>query len=396
MQRRLIDPRPDWEAKAEEIGFLHHTADGEPYWAEDRYYAFGMDEVLAIESATNELHARCLDAVQHVIDEKRYTELAIPAHAVPLIERSWNDDDPTLYGRFDFAYSGGAPKMLEYNADTPTSLLEASVAQWQWLQDRFPALDQFNSIHERLISQWAHLRPYLRGPTLYLASLPVPEDICTVNYLRDTAAQAGVETHFLPLQEIGWHEETRRFVADGDANHAIDSAFLLYPWEWMIQEAFADAIMWTNGRVQWIEPAWKMVLANKGILPILWELFPDHPNLLPAYREDYLFDPGVEYVQKPLYSREGANVTLHSPYRAEISTGGDYGEEGYVYQGYAPLPELNGWHPVIGSWVIGGEAAGMGIRESRSVVTDNLSRFVPHAIVGPEGSVAQAARAGII
>ena len=380
MERRAIEPRGDWEARAEEIGFLHHTAGGEPYWAEDRYYAFSEEEVLAIESATNELHARCLDAVQHVIDERRYAELALPPHAVPLIERSWDEDDPSIYGRFDFAFSGGAPKMLEYNADTPTSLLEASVAQWQWLQDRFPNADQFNSIHERLIGYWAHLRPYLRGNPLFVSSLPEPEDICTVNYLRDTAEQAGITTRFLPIDEIGWHGDTSRFVADGDAEHPIESIFLLYPWEWMIHEAFADAIMQTNGRVQWIEPAWKMVLSNKGILPILWELFPDHPNLLPAYREDYLFAPGVEYVQKPLLSREGANVTLHSAFQQEVSTGGDYGEEGFVYQAFAPLPEFDGWHPVVGSWVIGGEAAGMGIRESRSLITDNLSRFVPHLI----------------
>jgi glutathionylspermidine synthase len=155
---------------------------------------------------------------------------------------------------------------------------------------------------------------------------------------------------------------------------------MLYPWEWMINEAFAEPLKWTNGHVQWIEPAWKMVLSNKGILPILWELFPDHPNLLPAYREDYLFPPGTEYVQKPLLSREGANVTLHSAWRPEIATTGDYGEEGFVFQEYAPLPEFDGWHPVIGSWVIGGEAAGMGIRESRTIITDNLSRFVPHLI----------------
>ena len=50
------------------------------------------------------------------------------------------------------------------------------------------------------------------------------------------------------------------------------------------------------------------------MLPLLWEMFPGHPNLLPAFFED---DPnaatlGTSFVRKPLYSREGANVALIS------------------------------------------------------------------------------------
>jgi len=82
-------------------------------------------------------------------------------------------------------------------------------------------------------------------------------------------------------------------------------------------------------------------------------------------------------VKKPLLGREGANITLKIADR-ETSTSGPYGEGRYVYQAVASIPEMKSRYPVIGSWVIDGESAGMGIRESTNLITDNLSRFVPH------------------
>ncbi|MCU1382033.1 MAG: glutathionylspermidine synthase, partial [Acidobacteria bacterium] len=127
-------------------------------------------------------------------------------------------------------------------------------------------------------------------------------------------------------------------------------------------------------RVQWIEPIWKMLWSNKVILAVLWELFPNHPNLVPAY----LDAPGdlTSYVTKPKMSREGANVSVVVDQRRVVETAGDYGEEGFVFQQL--VPAANDSHPIIGSWVIDGVSAGIGIRESASLVTDNMSRFVPH------------------
>jgi glutathionylspermidine synthase len=118
-----------------------------------------------------------------------------------------------------------------------------------------------------------------------------------------------------------------------------------------------------------------MLLSNKAILPVLWEMFPGHPNLLPAS-----FEPGrfaTDYVKKPLYSREGANVSINA--RGEsIEAPGEYGEEGFIWQAYHPLPRFGANHCVIGSWIVGSEPAGIGIREDDSPITRNTSRFVPH------------------
>jgi glutathionylspermidine synthase len=300
--------------------------------------------------------------------------MGIPEAAVPLIESSWEAEPPSLYGRLDLAYDGKEPpKLLEYNADTPTSLLEAAVVQWYWLQDVFPKRDQFNSLHERLIALWKELTPYLVGRRIDFCSMDDAEDGMTVTYLLDTAQQAGIEASLFPIAEIGWNGHT--FV--GPEDRPLGSVFKLYPWEWLVHEEFGKHL--GTAMTQWIEPPWKMLLSNKGLLPVLWKLFPRHPNLLQAS-----FDtPGLmmSWVKKPLLGREGANITLHQ-FGSDIVTEGDYGEEGFIYQEFAGLKSFDKQYPIIGSWVIGHEpgntAAGMGIRESEGPITTNTSRFVPH------------------
>lgn len=373
MRRRSSTPRPDWEKKVESVGLTWHSLD-QPYWNEAAYYEFSSDEVDTLEAATNELEKMTLAAAQHIIDNRLYGRMGIPDVAVPLIESSWEAEPPSLYGRFDFSYDGvHPPKLLEYNADTPTSLLEAAVVQWYWLQDLFPKRDQFNSIHERLVALWKELTPYLPGGRVDFCSLDDAEDGMTVTYLQDTAQHAGLTTSIFPIHEIGW--DGRSFV--GPDNEALGAVFKLYPWEWMVREAFGQHV--GKAETIWIEPPWKMLLSNKGILPVLWELYPRHPYLLEAHFDS----PGLmmSWVKKPLLGREGANITLHQPGK-EIQTEGDYGEEGFIYQELAPPAVFDGMHAVIGSWLVGHEegnaAAGMGVRESDSPIIGNTSRFVPH------------------
>jgi glutathionylspermidine synthase len=374
MRRIRCAPRHGWQDKVEKLGLAWHSG-AEPYWNESAFYEFTAKEVEVLETATNELEGMCLQAAQHIIDEKLYARMGIPPMAVPLIEGSWEAEPPSLYGRFDFAYDGaGPPKLLEYNADTPTSLLEAAVAQWYWLQEVYPKRDQFNSIHERLLALWQELIPYIPGRHVDFCSIDDVEDGVTVTYLEDTARQAGLETSAFPINEIGW--DGTSFV--GPEDKPLRAVFKLYPWEWMIHEEFGQYLARPSGPM-WIEPPWKMLLSNKGILPVLWDLFPRHQNLL----ESHFDNPGlmISYVRKPLLSREGANITVHTPER-EIQTGGDYGEEGYIYQELAARKPFDDVYPVLGSWVIGHEegdaAAGMGVRESKDWVTTNLSQFVPH------------------
>lgn len=385
MQRIACPERDDWRQTAEACGFDFHTIDGERYWDERAYYAFTLEEIeRQIEAPTAEIDAMCLELIGRAIrDERHLRRLQIPEAHWPLIAESWQRDDKSLYGRLDLAFTGDGPaKLLEYNADTPTSIFESAVFQWTWLEQAIErqiiprVADQYNSIHERLIEAWKtfgtdrHL--HLTGTT------GSEEDLGTLAYLEDTAIQAGFTTTIIDIEEIGWRDEGGFVDLEG---RDIALAFKLYPWEWMFGDEFGFKI--AEAKTRWIEPPWKAILSNKGILPLLWEMFPGHPNLLPAYFED---DPGARelgasFVRKPLYSREGANVTLISEGVAFAQHEGPYGGEGFVRQGFANLRSFSQQYPVLGSWLVDHTPCGLSIREDESPITGNTSRFLPHAIL---------------
>ncbi|MFH8745979.1 glutathionylspermidine synthase family protein [Streptomyces rimosus] len=397
MKRHTTQPRPGWQQTVEAQGLIYpltrYPDDSlRPYWDESAYYSFTLPEVEALEEVVEELHGMCLAAAAHIVEHRRFADLGIDApRLAELVAESWRRraELPTLYGRFDLRYDGTGPaKMLEYNADTPTSLVEAAGPQWFWMEERFPGADQWNSLHERLVEAWrkqARLLP--PGAPVHFAHSAgdeLGEDLMTVAYLEETARQAGLETVAIPVEEIGWDSLSGRFV--DQRLRFIRSCFKLYPWEWLATDAFGPHVLDTldngggTGTTLWIEPAWKMLLSNKALLAILWELYPGHPNLLPAYldgpRELADGPDGPGYVAKPLLGREGAGVTVHRPGAAPVVR-----DEPCCYQELAPLPDFDGNRVVLGAWVVEDEAAGLGIRESAGLVTDEYARFLPHVIL---------------
>jgi glutathionylspermidine synthase len=385
MRRLELSPRRDWKAKAEAVGFTWHHADGRRYWDERACYVFSLAQIEDhIEPATAELHRLCLELVAEVVEsDALMAKLAIPEGSRDVVATSWRNRDPSLYGRFDFFYDGaGPPKLYEYNADTPTSIYEAAVFQWLWLEDLLAAgempegTDQFNSLYDQLRARFAQIFP--AGGFVHFASdAEFVEDRQTVRFLEDMAAQAGLDPKFVPVREIGLDADGR-FV-DQD-NFIIGALFKLHPWEDMFREPYAVNI--PGSRTQFLEPAWKAVLSNKGAMPLLWERHPGHPNLLESYFDD---DDGADrlgasYARKPLFSREGANVELYQSGRRGRVLDQGYGGEGWIRQALCPPPKFGGNYPVVGSWVIGDQPAGLGVREDRSRVTRDRSRFIPHVI----------------
>ena len=394
MRRHTIAPRPDWQRIVEDQGVIYpltrYPDDSmRPYWDESAYYEFSLPEVEALEDVVEELHRMCLAAAEHIVERNRFADLGIDdPRLAALVAESWRrrGEQPSIYARFDLRYDGEGPaKMLEYNADTPTSLVEAASAQWFWMEDRFPGADQWNSLHERLVDAWKRQSPLLPpGAPVHFAHSAADElgeDLMTVAYLRETADQAGLATEVVSMEDIGWDGLTGRFV-DKQLGF-IRSCFKLYPWEWLATDEFGPHVLDTldngggTGSTLWIEPAWKMLLSNKALLAVLWELYPGHPNLLPAYLDGprELADEGG-YVAKPLLGREGAGVTVHEPGSAPPQP-----EEACCYQALAPLPDFDGNRTVLGAWVVGDESAGLGIRESSGLITDEYARFVPHVIL---------------
>ena len=373
MQRETLTPRGDWQRQFEDLGFHFHSLD-DVYWDESACYRFSTSEIDMIEEATWKLNALCIAAVDHVITKRAFAPFALPDWMIEYVTASWDADAPTLFGRFDLRYDGiNAPKLLEFNADTPTSLLEASVAQWNWQQQVRPRHDQFNSLHEKLIAAWKHIAGTLDKPAvMYFGCVKDNiEDLGNVEYLRDTALQGGIDARLIYMDDIGWEEKFKTFV--DLENRPLPALFKLYPWEWIALEEFGPHLQAAGIPV--IEPAWKVLMSSKALLPLLWELNPGHPNLLPCFFEQSRAP--AQFVKKPFYSREGENVEIHTS-SGIIAQPGTYGAEGYVYQAYAALPDFDNNFPVIGSWIIGDEPAGLGIRENRQQITTNTSRFVPH------------------
>ncbi|WP_406858235.1 glutathionylspermidine synthase family protein [Alsobacter sp. KACC 23698] len=381
MRRIRSWERPDWRALAEQEGFVFHTAPDAPYWTETVCYGFTLREIEDdLEAPSGELHAMCLELVARVVrDERSLRRLRIPEWAWPLIADSWSRADPSLYGRFDLAYDARSPaKLLEYNADTPTSAYETACFQWRWLEDLLAAgklphgSDQFNALHDRLIARWPSVSG---GGLLHFACMSaVEEDVATVEYLRNCAAQAGVQTSFVGIEQIGLTDDGA-FVDMQDRR--IARLFKLYPWEWLLAEPFGLRLSGSGLRM--VEPPWKAILSNKGMLALLWEMFPNHPNLLPCWFDDEAPPSVVSYARKPLFSREGANVTLVERGKTLAREDGPYGADGFVRQALAGT-RFNRVHVVLGSWIVGDEPAGLSVRESDEPVTRDTARFVPHYI----------------
>jgi glutathionylspermidine synthase len=380
MERRVTSPRPDWQRIVESQGLSYHSTPAGPYWDESVFYAFYRREIDELEKTSYALNELCLRAVETLLTERTdvlVDRFLIPPPFVELCRRSWDRDEITIYGRFDFAYDGrNPPKLLEYNADTPTALLEASVVQWHWMKDAYPRMDQFNSIHERLIEAWQRWKAEsgVGGEVVYFTGVTtVDEDVMTAAYLRDTAVQAGLRTEQLDIAQVGWNTPRQVFVDTRE--RPMLACFKLYPWEWMLRESFAPHLIEAFDSIRWLEPAWKMILSNKAILPVLWEMFPNHENLLPAAYER-MEGPCV---RKPIFGREGAGVTIipagttEPPYNPPTPFAGPC-----IYQQFNSLPNFQGHFPLIGSWMVNGYACGIGIREDKTAITGNMSRFVPH------------------
>jgi glutathionylspermidine synthase len=146
--------RPGWEAEIEAQGLVYNRTEvpgGEvrSYWREGPFYDFTTDEVHRLEGWVSQLFEMCVAAGDHVVEHDLFDRMRIPPMAREAVRRTWEREPPSVYGRFDLRYDGsGPPQLLEFNADTPTGLVESAVTQWNWHLFTGQGADQWNSLLE--------------------------------------------------------------------------------------------------------------------------------------------------------------------------------------------------------------------------------------------------------
>jgi glutathionylspermidine synthase len=329
-------------------------------WDESACYVLGLREVLRLEAITEELHTMCLGAARQIVTNSRYDELGIPSWAAPGVRRAFAARAPSLYGCLDLWYDGKSPpKLLSYHPDNPPGLVEAAIVQWYWLEQVRPDQDQWNQLHERLVTGWQAITPRLGDKTVHCGWSELDKvgtDRMTVGYLAETARQAGLTPYPIPMRSIGW--DGHHFV--DDRAELITTCFKRYPWAWMVREPYGQYALAESTTVTWVEPAWKLLLASPAMHALLWELYPGHPNLLPAY----LDSPRdlIEYDTLPLPDAAG-----------------------FCYRQASPLPTFDGHGVALSTWLVTdvdgkGRAAGAGFRESHGTTMAGYARFVPHVV----------------
>jgi glutathionylspermidine synthase len=387
MQRIPITERPNLKEAAAEHGFEYKDEKGVTGWNENAYYQFSLDQIEGeIESPTQEIEEMCFQVVDRAINDSSVLDrLCIPEDFWDYIANSWNNSEKNLIGRMDFSYgTGDVAKLLEYNADTPTTLYESAVFQWEWLEQVIEQglvpdnSEQLNDIHESIVEAFSNFK--IETLTHFACNQKIEDDKGTIDYIKECAQEAGVESCSLGMEDIGLDDQER--LTDVD-NHIITTLVKLYPWEWIMGEAFGQYVPACG--VKFIEPPWKAILSNKGLLPLLWGMFEGHPNLLPAFFED---DPGAvdfmndgDYVGKPMLSRQGANIEIVQGGKTLCHSEGPYADSARIIQGFHPLPKFENNYPLIGCWVVASKAVGLCIREDNTLITGQDAQIVPHIIL---------------
>jgi len=390
---QLQNIKPISTKKLEEIGFTWHTDSDNSGYVSDTLVKITQDEAEAYYEAVNEIYDMYAEAAGYVIENNLFFELGIPFNLVDAIKKSWeNDVHWHIYGRFDLAggIDGKPIKLLEFNADTPTALFETALLQWAILKENGMDEDkQFNNVYDAIRENFKRLitlfddtelfdERYDGWKILFSSVYGNDEEEATTKLLRQMATDAGFNTGFEYLQNVKFDENG---IYDRYEN-LYEYWFKLYPWEDIaINEPELATTLTTimqNQAAIILNPAYTLLFQSKGMLKILYDLFPDSPYLLKAS-----FEPlkGMKYVEKSVFGREGANVKIVGADGSVLSEqSGEYENHKKVYQEYADLPKDADGAKYQAGVFFAYEACGLGFRKGGEIM-NNMSKFVSHVIV---------------
>lgn len=387
--KRIITPNwHNWQQELQDVGvpnpiYKAERGTTESDWLDGVAYSFTRDEIAQLKEATLTVNKLMLNAVNEAVNRPDIMlKMAIPESSHDLFKESWESMDKNLVGRMDWSFDAdGTPKLLEINGDSVQGLVLAGPGQLAYLE----------AVHKSKGKQWNDIAVALESAfgrmslpdTLYFTGdLEDQADILEISFIEERARVAGLNTRFISLEDIGI-TNTGRFADLGD--DIIEAILVYQPWEWTLDTPFGDYFLHGNDpKCTMIEPAWRMLVSNKGLMALMWEMYEGHENLLPTFIDYDARADGLEedYAQKPIYGFEAANVTLVESGQviAENPDSEADSSDGYVYQGLCPLPEFDGKYAQVCTWMIADQAAGLSVKESDGLISDYFSPTVPHII----------------
>ena len=377
----------------ESIGFVWHTDSDNSSYVSDEIVVISEEEANAYYEATNELYDMFAEAGQYVIDNDLFHELNIPFNLVEVIKESWeNEVHWHLYSRFDLAggIDGQPIKLIEFNADTPTSLFETAIIQWAMLKKNgLDEASQFNSLYESLkdnfkriitldtdIEKFEEYYSTLGWKILFSSISTSAEDINTTKLLQHIASEAGFNTDFEFIENVQFNDEG---IYKND--EAFEFWFKLIPWENIAIEESELALLLTqiikDKKAIIFNPAYTLMFQSKGFMKILWDLYPNHPLLLETSFEPLV---GKKQVEKRCFGREGANTKIiNIDGSIELETSGEYEGHKAIYQEFVEFPKDEKGNLYQAGVFYAYEACGLGFRRGGKIL-NNMSKFVGHMI----------------
>ena len=381
------------DSSLEELGFSWHTdSDGSKYVSDELVEISSADAESYYEAA-NEIYDMYVEAAQYVIENDLFFDLGIPFNLVDTIKKSWeNDVHWHIYGRFDLAggVDGKNIKLIEFNADTPTSLFETALIQWAILKhNNMDEAKQFNNVYEAISQNFKRLvtlfddtelfdERYDGWKILFSSVDGNDEEEATTRLLQQMATDAGFNTAYEYLQNVHFDEEG---IFDANDN-AYEYWFKLFPWEDIAIDEPELATTLTNimqnQKAIILNPAYTLLFQSKGMLKILCDLFPDSPYLLNTSYEPL---EGVKHVEKTVFGREGANTKIVDNNGSIVEQiDGPYDNYKKVYQEYVDFPKDVHGNKYQAGVFFAYEACGVSFRKGDEIM-DNMSKFVGHVIV---------------
>ncbi len=388
----LLEIKPIDTEYLEKIGFVWHTDSDETSYLSNQLVQITEAEAEAYYEAGNELYDMFVEAGEYVVENDLFHDIGIPFNLVEQIKESWESDVHWhLYGRFDLAggIDGQPIKLLEFNADTPTALFETAIVQWAMLkQNDMDESSQFNIVYDKLLDNFKRLvtleesveefeERYDGWKFLFTAIRGNAEEENTVRLLQHIATEAGYETEFAYMDEVEFDSAEGIFYGED----SYELWFKLVPWEDMaIDESELAALLGdiiANQKAIIFNPVYTLMFQTKGIMAILWHLYPNHPLLL-----NTSFEPleGIKQVKKPIFGREGGSVSiLDSDGSVLVSEEGEYDNYEAVYQEYIELPSDSQGARYQAGLFYAYESCGLGFRKGGEIM-NNMSKFVGHVV----------------